>query len=233
MNDRPSAFQERLGEQLALLAADRLTPAATAAAAPNDVRATRARRPRVLLAAGALAVLTAGLVAYPVLGHDTSPGSAAYAVSKGADGEILVKLFNRDGIPSLQRDLASRGIRFVVLQESSPSSCPRADGVMVPDPVLTYLAEHGTADGGAVPPEILSKSLVTSSDGSFAVRLTPQTMPPGTTLVLEVPPGHSRSGPFGMAVYWTVPTCVPDYSQRAPELPNPLPTGGPAMLPSR
>ncbi|MDH6110428.1 hypothetical protein P3T36_003466 [Kitasatospora sp. MAP12-15] len=208
MNDRPGAFQERLGEQLALLAAARPTPTA----APARFRTTRARRPRMLPAAGALAVLTAGLVAYPVLGHDTSPGSAAYAVTRGADGEILVKLFNRDGIPRLQKDLASRGIPFVVLQESSPSSCPRADGVPVPDPVLAYLKAHGAADGGAVPPEILRQSLVTSSDGSFAVRLTPQTMPPGSTLVLEVPPGRSRSGPFGMAVYWTVPTCVPDHS---------------------
>ncbi|GAA1962091.1 hypothetical protein [Kitasatospora viridis] len=207
MNDRPGTFQERLGEQLALLAAERPVPA-TAPGAP------RARRSRVLLAAGALTVLTAGLVAYPVLGHDTSPGSAAYAVTTGADGETLVKLFNRDGIPRLQKDLASRGIPFVAVQESSPSSCPKADGVLVPDPVLTYLDQHPAADRGAVPPEILRESLVTSSDGSFAVRITPRTMPPGSTLVLSVPPG-STSGPFGMAVYWKVPTCVPDYAQRA------------------
>ncbi|OKJ10385.1 hypothetical protein [Kitasatospora sp. CB01950] len=179
-----SHFEQRLGEELTALAAER--GAATASAARPSGR----RRPLLAaVAVGAAAVVTA-LVLPAVLSSEHG-GSAAYAVTQEPDGTIALKLFDPAGLPGMVATLQRYGVKAAGMEEArSAEECP------LPYPV-----------GTGVQP-----SRVVPGDGPSTVRIDPKLVPAGSTVLLTS--GHTAIGgqavsSFGVRAVDTVPSCVP------------------------
>ncbi|MCX4627225.1 MULTISPECIES: hypothetical protein [unclassified Streptomyces] len=185
MNSRPTRFEERLKEELLAIAADR---SRIEEQVDFAVRSP-ARRFRMPLAVGVAAAAAAGLlVALPVVGDDGG-SSAAYALSKGSDGTITVRLFHPEGMPGLERELRALGVSVALVPKIPAAQCAEwpAGG-------------FDSAEG------------LLSSDGSgFVLKINSTTLPPGRTLVL----GQSRANPkavsFGSLKASLVPSCLPEY----------------------
>lgn len=196
MTSRPNGFEERLKAELMAIAADQ--PPAAAPSRSTTFRST-ARRYRIPMALGAVAATVAGLVALPVLGDDggTSP---AYAVSRNDDGTISVHIYHPDGVEGTARELRELGITVAVVPRKPSEQCP--SGVAYPQGLTP--GEGGGEFAGA-------------RDESAQLMITPETVPPGHTLVVSTPVDASDTHPVGFGAVETskVPSCVPVYSDPA------------------
>ncbi|MFE6845999.1 hypothetical protein [Streptomyces sp. NPDC057686] len=186
MNSRPTRFEERLKQELLAIAADR---SRIEEQVDFSVRSP-ARRFRMPLAVGVTAAAAAAglLVALPVLGDDGGP-SAAYAVSKGNDGTITVRLFHPEGMPGLERELRALGVSVALVPRIPAAQCTEwpAGG-------------FDSAEG------------LLSSDGSgFVLKINSATLPPGRTLVLGRSRAHPEAVSFGSLKTSLVPSCLPEY----------------------
>ncbi|MCX5408607.1 hypothetical protein OHA37_32690 [Streptomyces sp. NBC_00335] len=191
MSSRPHAFEERLKAELMAIAADQ-----PPAAAP--VRST-ARRYRIPIALGAVAATVAALVVLPVLGDDggTSP---AYAVSRNDDGTISVHIFHPDGLDGTVRELRELGIAVAVVPRKPSERCPSS---------VAYPQGLTPGEGGG--------EFAGARDESAQMMITPETVPPGHTLVVSTPADASDVHPIGFGAVETpkVPSCVPVYADPA------------------
>ncbi|MFE9423411.1 hypothetical protein ACFYNO_10665 [Kitasatospora sp. NPDC006697] len=220
--ERPttSNFERRLGEQLALLAAAREAERRPAAAPLHD--AFRAGRPVFRLAAGfrhrrlplAVAGVVAaavGAVALPSALSADEGGSAAFAVSRGSDGTVAVRVDDPAALPAAVAALRADGINAVALEATAvPGACstPAPKGPSA----QSIWAHPGDAPG--------------------TVRIDPAAIPTGQTLLLihgtQHFPGNATAFLFYTRVVTTVPACVEDTSVQGP-----VPVSGvPAAPPS-
>ncbi|MFD6890883.1 hypothetical protein [Streptomyces sp. NPDC059957] len=191
MSSRPNAFEERLKAELMAIAADQ-----PPAAAPS--RST-ARRYRIPMALGAVAAAVAGLVALPVLG-DGGGTSPAYAVSRNDDGTISVHIFHPDGVDGTARELRELGITVAVVPRKPSEQCPSS---------VAYPQGLTPGEGGG--------EFAGARDESAQMMITPETVPPGHTLVVSTPVDASDVHPVGFGAVETskVPSCVPVYADPA------------------
>ncbi|MGW6706749.1 hypothetical protein ACWGDE_17910, partial [Streptomyces sp. NPDC054956] len=191
MSSRPSAFEERLKAELMAVAAE-MPPAAA------PVR-SHARRYRIPLALGAVAATVAGLVALPVLGEDGG-SSPAYAVSKEADGTIWVRIYHPDGVDGTVRELRELGVAVAAVPRRPSEQCPASEAF----PAGLTPGERGGRPAGAM-------------DASAQMLITPETVPPGHTLVLSTPADAADIHGIGFGAVETakVPACIPVYADPA------------------
>ncbi|MEV7526336.1 hypothetical protein [Streptomyces sp. NPDC091371] len=200
MSSRPRAFEERLKSELMAVAEGR---SEVRVPAPAVVRKPAARRYRMPLALGAVAAAVAGMVALPVLGEDggTSP---AYAVSRNDDGTISVHVFHPDGVDGTVRELRELGITVAVAPRRPSEQCPST---------VAYPQGLTPGEGGG--------EFAGARDSSAQYMITPETVPPGHTLVLSTPMDASDTHPIGFGAVESskVPSCVPVYADpaRAPK----------------
>ncbi|MBT2448215.1 hypothetical protein J7F03_14215 [Streptomyces sp. ISL-43] len=219
MSSRPSAFEERLKAELVAIAAE----GAQAQAETKAGFAVRspARRLRMPLAVGLAASAAAALIALPVMG-DEGGTSAAYALTKGEDGTITVKLFNPEGLPGLERELRGLGVPVVVVDQKPVAECD-ATGGGFDGPVMT-------PDGKSWEPY---EDVLASNGDEPVLKINSKTVKPGHTLVLVRPMTPSRKGSgagFGTMETSRVPSCIPAFwygLDASPEGPM-EPPGGPA-----
>ncbi|MFD8597439.1 hypothetical protein ACFV1L_20795 [Kitasatospora sp. NPDC059646] len=204
-----SHFEQRLGEELAALAAER-AGAATAAR-----RGVLRRRPLLAaLAVGAAAVATA-LVLPMALGGEHG-GNAAYAVTQESDGTIALQLRDPAALPDLVATLQRYGVRATGIEEArTPEECT------LPEPVGTRAQSDRVRPG----------------DGPGTVRIDPALVPPGSTVLLtagrvEIPGGVLNS--FRAVVVENVPACVPATRVVLGQVvdPSAVPSPTPTVLPS-
>ncbi|MDD9378863.1 hypothetical protein M8Z33_19800 [Streptomyces sp. ZAF1911] len=205
MSTRPTAFEARLKAELVAIAADR---AELDGRADFAVRSS-ARRFRIPLAVG-LAAAAVGLLALPVMG-DQGGGSAAYALTKGEDGTITVKLFNAEGVPGLERELRGLGVPVAVIQRKPAAECDAPgggfDGPVWNEERQAWEPYEDVLDAKADEP---------------VLKINSRTVKPGHTLVLVrpvTPSGDVASGGMGFGTMETsrLPSCIPDFSYSLPE----------------
>ncbi|MFE5809334.1 hypothetical protein [Streptomyces sp. NPDC056491] len=192
MSSRPTAFEERLKAELLAIAADR----SPAAAPPVRSRAGRYRVPLVL---AAVAAAVAGMVVLPVVG-DGGGASPAYAVSRDADGTIQVHIYHPDGVDGTVRELRELGVPITVVPRRLSEECPATEA---------YPAGLTPGEGGG--------QRAGTTDESARMQITPETVPPGHTLVLSTPvnaaDGHGIG--FGAVETSKLPSCIPVYADPA------------------
>lgn len=192
---QPTAFKQRLGDELAALEAS-LNPAHITSPAPVRTRpAPPLRRLRLLLAVGAVAAGAAGAVALPAAVSGEHGGSAAYAVSPQRDGTVLVQLLRPDGLPGLIRDLRALGVNAQGLHASPRGRC------IEPQPASLDSA-------------IIGRVLPTRPGDVRKLRIDPHAMPKGAVL-LVVTEDHPVSLISFRVVDWA-PRCVPTSVSAAP-----------------
>jgi hypothetical protein len=126
-----------------------LTAVVRQRAAATDVTASAAVRPRdrrarrlVPVAAAAAALGTGLTVGLTTLLSDASP---AYAVEKGADGDVIVSIFDTNRLGGLSGKLASVGVDAVVV----PATADCAEPPLPPLPARA--AVWGTSAGSGQP----------------------------------------------------------------------------------
>ncbi|MER7464505.1 hypothetical protein [Streptomyces sp. NPDC097981] len=197
MNTRPTRFEERLKEELLAIAADR---GRIEEQADFAVRSP-ARRFRMPLAVG-VAAAAAGLLALPVVGDDGG-SSPAYALTKGSDGTITVKMFKPDGLPGLERELRALGVSFTRVPVKPASECSEWPP-----------GGFDAADG----------LLTTEGDGPL-LKINSKTLPVGHTLVFTMSGKGPWRGSFGSLRTSLVPSCIPDNFSWGVDEPPRKPTG--------
>jgi hypothetical protein len=136
-NDSPhttSAFESRLGEELAELAATHDFPAPA-----------RAKRRRPPLAVGVVAAATAAAVAVPAMLSGQEGGAAAFAVTRDSHGIVVVKLLQPSGFQKMIDKLRSYGIPTVGLQETDAQAEACHEGPF--PPALTIMLPPQPGDG--------------------------------------------------------------------------------------
>ncbi|MET9887665.1 hypothetical protein ABZZ20_31935 [Streptomyces sp. NPDC006430] len=206
MNNRPTAFEERLKAELVAIVAeqgdeDRIDFA---------VRSP-ARRFRMPLAMGVAAAAATALLALPVVGDDGGT-QAAYALSKGSDGTITVKLFNPEGLPGLERELHGWGVSVTVVDIKPVAEC-HASGGGFDGPLGLIQDERGIIVGHDGRTELISYE-----KAELVLKINSATLPEGHTLVLGKP-GKPTLTTLRVGAIRTslVPSCLPEY---------PAPPGG-------
>ncbi|MFE4259395.1 hypothetical protein [Streptomyces sp. NPDC056883] len=201
MSTRPTAFEERLKAELVAIAADR----EESGGGVGLITRPPARRLRIPLAVGLAAAAAAGLIALPVMG-DQGGSSAAYALSKSDDGTIVVRLFNSEGLPGLERELRRLGVPVAVIQQKPVAECD-APGGGFDGPVWNEERQAW---------EPFEDVLDTRADEPV-LRINSETVKPGHTLVLVRPvkpssdPMNDHMG-FGTMETSRLPSCIPDYT---------------------
>lgn len=206
MSTRPTAFEGRLKAELVAIAADRVELDGRADFAARSP----ARRLRIPLAVGLAATAAVGLIALPVMGGQGG-GSAAYALTKGEDGTITVKLFNSEGVPGLERELRGLGVPVVVIQRKPAAECDAPgggfDGPVWNEERQAWEPYEDVLDAQADEP---------------VLKINSRTVRPGHTLVLVrpvKPSGGAGNGGMGFGTMETsrLPSCIPDFSSSLPE----------------
>ncbi|MFE9636816.1 hypothetical protein [Streptomyces sp. NPDC006463] len=192
MTSRPSAFEQRLKAELLVRMTDQPAPV------PAPYRRSAARRYRIPLALGAVAAAAAGLIALPVLGDSGGSSPAhAYTLTRADDGSILVELFQPDGLPGLEAELRGLGVSVAMVYGKPKSECP------------TDMLAMGPAFDDPKEP------LLSTNEKGFVLRINARTVPPGHTLVLEMP-SETRLARlpeamgFGVHESSRIPPCVPE-----------------------
>lgn len=178
-----SSFEQKLGEELAALAAERGT---APAARPSVLR----RRPLLAAAAIGVAAVVAALVLPTMLGGEHG-GNTAYAVTQESDGTIAVQLRDPAALADVVATLRRYGVRAVGMEEAKT-----AEECTLPEPKGTR-AQNGRTHPG---------------DGAGTVRIDPKLVPPGSTVLLtagRTQVGTMVTDSFRVIVVDAVPACVP------------------------
>ncbi|MFJ1756867.1 hypothetical protein [Kitasatospora sp. NPDC088134] len=198
-------FEQRLGEHLVALAAERL---------PGDGPAPRRsvlRRPVFAALAVGASALAAALVLPAALGGEHG-GNAAYAVTQEDDGTILLELRDPAGLDGMVAELRKHGVKAVGLETAhTPAECP------LPEPK----GEAATAN--------VVKGGFGTAPGT--VRIDPGAVPAGRTLLLTTWHGNGWQIVFSALVVEQVPTCVPPLVHTVPA-DAPFPPDGAVPAPS-
>ncbi|WP_035849304.1 hypothetical protein [Kitasatospora azatica] len=197
-DDRPhtpttSAFERRLAEELATLAAATSTrhdafPARRRALISWDAAFRHRRLP---LAVAGVAAATVAAVALPSMLSAQDGGSAAYAVNRSSDGTMLLELWQPGSLQLMVDQLRKEGVNAVGLQESQAEaqSCQSR----IPAGPSATVTDHEPGDAPG------------------AVRIDPAKIPPGSTLLLFSQTlydnGKLLGAFFSTRVVETVPAC--------------------------
>lgn len=193
---QPTAFKQRLREELAALEASlNLAPTTSPTPARTRPAPPLRRRLRLLLAVGAVAAGAAGAVALPATVSGEHGGSAAYAVDPQHDGTVLVQLFRPDGLPGLIKDLRAIGVNARGFRGSPRGRCTEPQPENLDSAILGRVLPYRLGDGKRM-------------------RIDPHAMPEGATLLIV-----TESKPLAVvsvSLVNRVPHCVPTSISDAP-----------------
>ncbi|GAA1216333.1 hypothetical protein GCM10009665_02730 [Kitasatospora nipponensis] len=212
-----SKFEQRLAEELALLAAQRYD------ALPPPRRPLFSRdqvyRHRVPLAVAGVAAVTVAAVVLPTVLGGEDGGAAAYAVTRESDGTFVVALWKAGALPDLVEELRRDGVPVVGLQES-PAQAEACHSPLPPQAAY-WSSEHRVGDAPGT------------------VRIDPTRIPSGATLLLLSEVFSGPGAPPAAVMTGRIVNSIPDCFGPAlmgmsvpEESPTPVDTATPALVSS-